>query len=85
MCCIFCVNCIECIDLVLEGNGLRFCYIVVENVIFEKEIVVCFLDVKYFQGIDVIQNLMNLVCEGNCGMVIFVVQRSDVELFEFVD
>ena len=78
-------NRVERIDLVLEGNGLRPCYIVVENVTLEKETVARFPDAKHPQGIDVIHNLTNLVREGNRGMVIFVAQRSDVESFELAD
>ena len=73
------------IDLVLEGNGLRTCYIVVENVTLEKDGIAYFPDSKNTKGIEVIQNLTNLIREGNRGMVIFVAQRADVESIELAN
>ena len=58
------------VDLLLEGNGLRPCYIVVESVTLEKEGVAHFPDARHTRGIEEATHLTNLVREGNRAMVI---------------
>ncbi len=66
------------IDFVLSGNGLRDCYVVVENVCTAKDDVAFFPDCLNNTGVAQSAYLTDLVREGKRGMVIFVVQRSDV-------
>ncbi|MBT6431983.1 MAG: DNA/RNA nuclease SfsA [Deltaproteobacteria bacterium] len=73
------------VDLILDGNGLRPCYIVVESVTLEKEGVAHFPDARHTRGIEEATHLTNLVREGNRAMVIFVAQRSDVTSFKLAD
>ena len=73
------------IDLVLEGNSLRPCYIIVENVTLAVNETSFFPDARYVPGIDTAEHLTNLVREGNRAMVIFVAQRNDVVNLKLAD
>src|SRR5688572_28429785 len=73
------------IDLLLEGNGLRTCYIQVKNVTLAYETVAYFPDVVSGNETDQLSELTDLVREGNRAMIIFVAQRADVEWFRPAD
>jgi len=73
------------VDLILEGNSLRPCHIVVENVTMATEEACYFPDAKYTEGIETGQHLTNLIREGNRAMVIFVAQRGDVSNLKLAD
>ena len=73
------------VDLILEGNSLRPCHIIVENVTMADEESCYFPDTKYAEGIDTGYHLTNLIREGNRAMIIFVAQRGDVEQLKFAD
>lgn len=73
------------IDLLLEGNGLRSCYIGVENVTLAYEGVAYFPDVVTAQGIQNMSELTDIVREGNRAMIFFLAQRADVEWFRPAD
>ena len=68
------------IDLVLEGNSLRPCYVLVENVTSATNDTCYFPDIRYPTGITTSEHLTNLIREGNRAMVIFVAQRNDVRV-----
>jgi sugar fermentation stimulation protein A len=67
------------IDIVLEGNGLRPCYIQAENVTLAYDNIAYYPDIVFPEGIKHLQTLTNLVREGHRGMFILVAQRTDVE------
>lgn len=73
------------IDLILEGNSLRPCYIVVENVTLAVNETCFFPDARYKVGIDTADHLTNLIREGNRAMVILVAQRNDVTTLKLAD
>ncbi len=73
------------IDIILEGNGLRTCYIQVKNVTFAYEGVAYFPDVVSDSEPDQLSELTDLVREGNRAMIIFVAQRNDVQWFRPAD
>ena len=70
------------IDILLEGNGLRTCYIEVKNVSMARENVAYFPDAKTERGTKHLRELANIVREGNRAMVIFLAQRGDVRGFK---
>jgi sugar fermentation stimulation protein A len=69
------------IDLIVEGNALRPCYMKIENVTLARENVAFFPDANVLNGMQVMQDLTNLVREGNRAMLMFLAQRADVEVF----
>jgi sugar fermentation stimulation protein A len=73
------------IDLFLEGNGLRPCYIDVENVTLADDSIAYFPDAVNERGPERMSDLTDIVREGNRAMVMFVAQRSDVESFRPAD
>ena len=73
------------IDLVLEGNTLRPCYVVVENVTLAVNDTCFFPDARYTTGIETAEHLTNLIREGNRAMVILVAQRHDVSTLKLAD
>ena len=73
------------VDLILEGNSLRPCHIIVENVTMATEEACYFPDSRYAEGIDTGYHLTNLIREGNRAMIIFVAQRGDVNTLKFSD
>jgi len=75
----------ERIDLVLEGNSLRPCYVLVENVTSATNDTCYFPDIRYPSGITTSEHLTNLIREGNRAMVIFVAQRNDVLSMKLAD
>ena len=70
------------VDILLEGNGLRTCYIEVKNVSMARESVAYFPDAKTERGTKHLHELANIVREGNRAMVIFLAQRGDVRGFK---
>jgi sugar fermentation stimulation protein A len=73
------------IDLLLEGNGLRPCYVEVKNVTLAQDGVAYFPDAVTVRGTKHMSELTDIVREGNRAMVIFVAQRSDVGEFRPAD
>lgn len=73
------------IDFVLEGNGLRPCYIQVKSVTLAYENVAYYPDVISDADADHLSELTDLVREGNRAMVVFVAQRNDVQWFRPAD
>jgi sugar fermentation stimulation protein A len=73
------------IDLVVRGNGLRPCYMKVESVTFGADGTALFPDTQYDNGPEVMNELTNLVREGNRVMFMFLAQRADVERFKLAD
>ena len=73
------------IDLLLEGNGLRSCYIEVENVTLARESVAYFPDAVNERGPKRMCDLTDIVREGNRAVIMFVAQRSDVQSFKPAD
>ena len=73
------------IDLVLEGNGLRTCNILVKNVTMANNRVALYPDTDADRDIEELQELTDIVREGSRAMVIFVAQRSDVDTFSPAD
>ncbi len=69
------------IDLLLEGNGLRTCFVEVKNVTMAHDNVAYFPDAVTARGTRHMSELTNLVREGYRAMVFFVAQRSDVAGF----
>ena len=76
----------ECrVDLVVKGNDLRPCYIRVENVTLAQEGIALFPDTTIPDVASTMYELTGLVREGNRAMVIFLVQRADVNTFRLAD
>ncbi|OGQ78393.1 MAG: sugar fermentation stimulation protein SfsA [Deltaproteobacteria bacterium RIFOXYA12_FULL_58_15] len=73
------------VDLLLEGNGLRPCYVEIKNVTLAQEDVAMYPDAITEQGTKHMAELTDIVREGNRAMVIFLAQRSDVERFRPAD
>jgi sugar fermentation stimulation protein A len=73
------------IDLVVRGNGLRPCYMRVENVTHAEDGTALHPDHNIEGAAAMMQELTNLVREGNRVMVMFVAQRADVERFRLAD
>jgi sugar fermentation stimulation protein A len=73
------------IDLLLEGNGLRSCYIEVENVTLARDSVAFYPDAINERGPQRMSDLTDIVREGNRAMIMFVAQRSDVQSFRPAD
>jgi sugar fermentation stimulation protein A len=73
------------IDLLLEGNGLRNCYIEVINVTLADDNVAYYPDVVMPEGPAHLDELTDLVREGNRAMLFFVAQRADVTKFRPAD
>lgn len=75
----------SCIDFVLEGNGLRPCFVLVENVTMASDTVAYFPDSLYGRGMDHLAEMTNIVREGNRAMIVFIAARSDVEVLRPAD
>lgn len=73
------------IDLLLEGNGLRSCYIEVVNVTLGQDGTAYYPDSVIPDGPAHMDELTDLVREGNRAMIFFVAQRADVERFKPAD
>lgn len=73
------------VDATLEGNGLRSCHLLIENVTMAYENVAYFPDAVQQDGIRNLQHLTDIVREGNRAMVFYVAQRVDVEWFRPAD
>jgi sugar fermentation stimulation protein A len=70
------------IDLIIEGNALRPCFMKIENVTLAKETTAFYPDALVQNGMQMMQDLTNLVREGNRAMIMFLAQRADVEVFK---
>jgi len=73
------------IDLLLEGNGLRSCYVDVKGVSLANGEVAMFPDTITEGGIEQMAELVDIVREGNRAMIFFLAQRADVERFKIAD
>lgn len=73
------------VDLLMTGNGLRPCHVIVKNVTLAYEGVAYYPDATCTDEIETLNDLTNIVREGNRAMLIFVAQRSDVGWFRPAD
>lgn len=73
------------VDLLLEGNGLRPCFVEIKNVTLADGAVAMFPDAVTERGTRHVLELTDMVREGNRAMVLFVAQRPDVERFRPAD
>jgi sugar fermentation stimulation protein A len=73
------------VDLLLEGNGLRSCYVEVKNVTLARDGVAYFPDAVTARGTKHMAELTDIVREGHRAMVLFLAQRADVERFRPAD
>ncbi len=73
------------IDLLLEGNGLRPCYIEVVNVTLGQDGTAFYPDTVMPEGAVHMDELTDLVREGCRAMLFFLAQRADVERFRPAD
>lgn len=73
------------ISILLEGNGLRPCYIDVYNVTLAEARVAQFPDAVDERLTERMSDLTDLVREGNRAMVMFVATRADVDSFRPAD
>ena len=73
------------IDLVAKGNGLRPCYMKVENVTLVANGTAFFPDLVVPSGPQHMHDLTNLVREGNRAMIMLVAQRSDATQLRLAD
>ena len=73
------------IDYLVKGNGLRTCYMKVENVTLGEDGTAYFPDARFENAAAMMSELTNLVREGNRVMFMFVAQRADVERFRLAD
>jgi sugar fermentation stimulation protein A len=72
------------IDILLEGPpGL--CYVEVKNVSLAEGRIACFPDAVSERGTKHLNELMNMVRSGHRAVMVFLVQRSDVDLFRPAD
>jgi len=79
------LNTKERIDFVLDGNGLRPCYVVVENIAVARDRAAYIPDAPQARKLVQLGELTNIVREGNRAMFVFVVTRSDAETLRIAD
>ena len=75
------------IDLLLSGNG-KSCYIEVKNVTLAQAGVAYFPDAVTERGQKHLRDLQEIVRQGHQGVILFLVQRQDADLFKpatFID
>jgi sugar fermentation stimulation protein A len=75
----------ESVDFALEGNGLRTCYISVKSVSMAYEGIAYYPDAIVTRGPENLTVLTDLVREGSRAMMLFIIQRNDVECFRPAD
>jgi len=73
------------IDILLEGNGLRPCYIEVKNVTLARDGIAYFPDAVTERGRKHMVELIDIVRRGHRAVVFFVAQRGDVQRFRPAD
>ncbi|MBI5507417.1 MAG: DNA/RNA nuclease SfsA [Deltaproteobacteria bacterium] len=73
------------VDLLLEGNGLRSCFVEVRGVSMASGDVAMFPDAMTDNGVGEMAELVDIVREGNRAMVFFLAQRADVQRFKIAD
>lgn len=73
------------ISILLEGNGLRPCFVEVLNVTLADGDTALFPDAPEDRLIDRMTELTDLVREGNRAMILYLAQRADVERFRPAD
>jgi len=73
------------IDLLLEGNGLRTCFVAVKSVTMSEGDAAMFPDAVTERATRQMSELVDIVREGNRAMVFFLAQRADVERFRVAD
>ena len=73
------------VDLLLQGNGLRTCYVDVKNVTMAQGPIAYFPDAVSEHGAEELAELTDIVREGFRAMIVFVAQRADVERFRPAD
>lgn len=73
------------VDFVLEGNGLRPCHVVAENVTMAYERIAFYPDSVAPRALTYLTELTDIVREGHRAMVVLMAARSDVEIFRPAD
>lgn len=69
------------VDLLLQGDGLKDCFVEVKNVTLAENGVALFPDAVTVRGQKHLNELMEMVRQGFRAAMVFVVQRSDVNSF----
>lgn len=69
----------------LEGNGLRTCNISVRSVTYGRDSIGYFPDAPVTRGVQILTKLTDLVREGGRTVMLFLAQRSDVDMFRPAD
>lgn len=69
------------VDLLLQGDGLKDCFVEVKNVTLAENGVALFPDAVTVRGQKHLNELMEMVQKGFRAAMVFVIQRSDVNSF----
>ena len=73
------------VDILLENEGRPPCYVEVKNVHFKKENTAFFPDSVTLRGQKHMDELADILKTGARAACVFVVQRNDVDSFDFAD
>lgn len=73
------------LDFALTGNDLPTCYVEVKNVHYTKGQTAYFPDAVTTRGQRHLRELSELVQAGNRAIMLYIIQRDDVEAFDFAD
>lgn len=73
------------VDMLLEGKPARECYVVVKSVTMAYESIAYYPDAIVNKGPAHLNALTDLVRDGKRAVIIFLVQRSDVDMFRPAD
>ena len=74
------------IDILLSNSDRQHCYVEVKNVTAKRgEATAIFPDAVTQRGVKHLQELMHVVKQGARGVLVFCVQRGDVEMFSPAD
>ena len=73
------------LDFLLEGDGRRPCYVEIKNCTLVRQGKACFPDAVTTRGRKHLFELLRLVEEGARGVIFYLVQRMDAEVFSPAD
>ena len=73
------------LDLVLEGDGLPSCFLEIKNCTLVEDGQACFPDAVTERGRKHLEELSQLVAAGRRGVIFFLIQRMDAEVFSPAD
>lgn len=79
------INAASRLDFALTGTDLPTCYLEVKNVHYKKENVAYFPDSVTTRGQKHLKELVELKEAGNRCVMIYVIQRNDIDSFAFAD